>query len=83
MHVNLLGVPATETHTMIIYRWTHCLKKKSFKSVNTSESIHFIHSEYFGDSTKIRVKPENAVHSENSVPTIESLGNFPINSEKL
>jgi hypothetical protein len=51
--------------------------------VNTSETIHFIQSECFGDSSKLRLKPENAVHSENSVPTIESQGNFTRNSDKI
>ena len=45
-------------------------KKKSLRAVNISESIHFIQSEYFGDSSKLRLKPENVAHSENSVPTI-------------
>ena len=79
---HLLGVPVTETNMMILYRWTHCLKK-SFMAVNTSESIHFIHSECFGNSSKFRLKPENVVHSENSVPTKESKGNFSRNSENL
>ena len=51
--------------------------------MNTSESIHFIRSECFGDSSKLRLKPENAVHSESSVPTLESQGKFTRNSDKI
>ena len=57
-------------------------KKKSLRAVNTGESIHLIQSECCGDSSKIRLKPENVVHSENSVRTIESQGNLTRNSEK-